>query len=374
VTDTEYVITGRAESPAFLFGGKALIELVNIVKEFKVTGRGEAVHAVNDVSLTVEDGDIFGIIGFSGAGKSTLVRCINLLGRPSSGQVIIDGRDMMSLSDKELREARKKIGMIFQHFNLMPSRTVEENVAFPLKGSGLSKDQIHKKVMKLLKLVEIDEKASVYPSQLSGGQKQRVAIARALANDPNILLCDEATSALDPQTTQSILQLIKKLNKELGLTVVVITHEMAVIKSICNKVAVMENGRVAESGDVFAIFTDPKQQITKNFIRTTSNVSKVYEFVENDAEVVRLKEGEVLAILHYRQPEDVSVPLISTASRRYEVNLNILFADVEIIDNKSIGDTVVILQGEGDNVSEAIKYLERHNLRVEVVKDARISA
>ncbi|MBQ9421155.1 MAG: ATP-binding cassette domain-containing protein [Lachnospiraceae bacterium] len=355
------------------FGGKTLIELVNIVKEFKVTGRGEAVHAVNDVSLTVEDGDIFGIIGFSGAGKSTLVRCINLLGRPSSGKVIIDGRDMMSLSDKELREARKKIGMIFQHFNLMPSRTVEENVAFPLKGSGLTKDQIHEKVMKLLKLVEIDEKASVYPSQLSGGQKQRVAIARALANDPNILLCDEATSALDPQTTQSILQLIKRLNKELGLTVVVITHEMAVIKSICNKVAVMENGRVAESGDVFAIFTDPQQQITKNFIRTTSNVSKVYEFVENDAEVVRLKEGEVLAILHYRQPEDVSVPLISTASRRYEVNLNILFADVEIIDNKSIGDTVVILQGENDNVSEAIKYLERHNLRVEVVKDARIS-
>ena len=264
--------------------------------------------------------------------------------------------------------------MIFQHFNLMPSRTVEENVAFPLKGSGLTKNQIHEKVLKLLKLVEIDEKASVYPSQLSGGQKQRVAIARALANDPNILLCDEATSALDPQTTQSILQLIKKLNKELGLTVVVITHEMAVIKSICNKVAVMENGRVAESGDVFTIFTDPQQQITKNFIRTTSNVSKVYEFVENDAEVVRLKEGEVLAILHYRQPEDVSVPLISTASRRYEVNLNILFADVEIIDNKSIGDTVVILQGEADNVSEAIRYLERHNLRVEVVKDARISA
>ena len=351
-----------------------MIELVNIVKEFKVTGRGEAVHAVNDVSLTVEDGDIFGIIGFSGAGKSTLVRCINLLGRPSSGQVIIDGRDMMSLSDKELREARKKIGMIFQHFNLMPSRTVEENVAFPLKGSGLTKNQIHEKVLKLLKLVEIDEKASVYPSQLSGGQKQRVAIARALANDPNILLCDEATSALDPQTTQSILQLIKKLNKELGLTVVVITHEMAVIKSICNKVAVMENGRVAESGDVFTIFTDPQQNITKNFIRTTSNVSKVYEFVENDAEVVRLKEGEVLAILHYRQPEDVSVPLISTASRRYEVNLNILFADVEIIDNKSIGDTVVILQGEAHNVSEAIRYLERHNLRVEVVKDARISA
>ena len=350
-----------------------MIELVHIQKKFTENGKAVEVHAVNDVSLRIEDGDIFGIIGFSGAGKSTLVRCINLLGRPSSGQVLIDGKDMMTLSAEELRAARRKIGMIFQHFNLMPSRTVEENVAFPLKGSGLSKEEIREKVHRLLRLVEIEDKAGDYPAQLAGGQKQRVAIARALANDPKILLCDEATSALDPQTTASILQLIKRLNKELGLTVVVITHEMAVIKSICNKVAVMEQGRVVESGDVFTVFTDPQQPITKNFIRTTSNVSKVYEFVENDAEVVRLKPGEVLAVLHYKHLL-VSEPMISTAARRFDIFLNILFADIEIIGDKSIGDTVVILQGSSENVTKAIEYIESNNVEVEVVKDARIPA
>ncbi|MBQ7174603.1 MAG: ATP-binding cassette domain-containing protein [Lachnospiraceae bacterium] len=350
-----------------------MIELIHVKKEFNENGRSETIHAVNDVSLTVEDGDIYGIIGFSGAGKSTLVRCINLLGRPSSGQVLIDGRNMMELSPKELREARKKIGMIFQHFNLMPSRTVEENVAFPLKGSGLTKEEIREKVHRLLRLVEIEEKAKDFPAQLSGGQKQRVAIARALANDPRILLCDEATSALDPQTTASILQLIKKLNKELGLTVVVITHEMAVIKSICNKVAVMEHGSLVESGDIFSVFTDPKQQITKTFIRTTSNVSKVYELVDTDSDVVRLETGEILAVLHYKQLL-VSEPLISTAVRRFDISLNILFADIEIIDDKSIGDTVVIMHGDYENLTRAIEYIESNHVEVEVIKDARISA
>ena len=367
-----------------------MIELINVVKQFADTGAGSArrlpfrgtgeeeedrtVHAVNDVTLTIEDGDIFGIIGFSGAGKSTLVRCINMLGRPTSGRVIIDGTDIGALSPKELREARKKIGMIFQHFNLMPSRTVADNVAFPLKGSGLSKEQIREKVHRLLQLVEIDEKAGMYPSQLSGGQKQRVAIARALANDPRILLCDEATSALDPATTASILQLIKKLNKELGLTVVVITHEMAVVKSICNRVAIMEHGVVAETGSVFDIFTDPKQDITKTFIRTTSNVSKVYEFVENDAEVVRLREGEVLASLHYKAAVTVADPVITSAARKFNVYLNILFADVEIIDERSIGDTVCIISGASEDVSAAIDYIESCNIEVEVIKDARIPA
>ncbi len=350
-----------------------MIELIHVKKEFNENSRSETIHAVNDVSLTVEDGDIYGIIGFSGAGKSTLVRCINLLGRPSSGQVLIDGRNMMELSPKELREARKKIGMIFQHFNLMPSRTVEENVAFPLKGSGLTKEEIREKVHRLLRLVEIEEKAKDFPAQLSGGQKQRVAIARALANDPRILLCDEATSALDPQTTASILQLIKKLNKELGLTVVVITHEMAVIKSICNKVAVMEHGSLVESGDIFSVFTDPKQQITKNFIRTTSNVSKVYELVDTDSDVVRLETGEILAVLHYKQLL-VSEPLISTAARRFDISLNILFADIEIIDDKSIGDTVVIMHGDYENLTRAIEYIESNHVEVEVIKDARICA
>ena len=239
-----------------------MIELKNISKDF---GSGEkAVHAVRDVSLSIGSGEIFGIIGFSGAGKSTLVRCINLLERPSSGSVFVAGQDLTALSAKDLRAARKKIGMIFQHFNLMPSRTVAGNVAYPLKGSGLSKEDIQKKVATLLELVGIGDKADAYPSQLSGGQKQRVAIARALANDPQVLLCDEATSALDPQTTKAILHLLKHLNETLGITIVLITHEMAVVKEICDRVAVMEYGRVVEQGEVFTVFAEPKQAITKS--------------------------------------------------------------------------------------------------------------
>ena len=269
---------GAFELPAFFVcfwdkGGIHLIELKNISKDF---GSGEkAVHAVRDVSLSIGSGEIFGIIGFSGAGKSTLVRCINLLERPSSGSVFVAGQDLTALSAKDLRAARKKIGMIFQHFNLMPSRTVAGNVAYPLKGSGLSKEDIQKKVATLLELVGIGDKADAYPSQLSGGQKQRVAIARALANDPQVLLCDEATSALDPQTTKAILHLLKHLNETLGITIVLITHEMAVVKEICDRVAVMEYGRVVEQGEVFTVFAEPKQDITKSFIHTTSNLRKV---------------------------------------------------------------------------------------------------
>ncbi|MFR8818003.1 MAG: methionine ABC transporter ATP-binding protein [Butyricicoccus sp.] len=247
-----------------------MIELSHISKEF-VSGK-RTVHAVQDVSLTIDKGEIFGIIGFSGAGKSTLVRCINLLERPASGKVIVDGQDMLSLSAKELRQARKKIGMIFQHFNLMPSRTVAGNVAYPLRGSGLSKQQIAEKVQRLLDLVGIGDKAEAYPKQLSGGQKQRVAIARALANDPNVLLCDEATSALDPQTTKAILQLLKHLNETLGITVVIITHEMAVVKEICHRVAVMEHGKVVESAGV-QHFRQP-EDITRTS-STTSNLRKI---------------------------------------------------------------------------------------------------
>lgn len=218
-----------------------MIELVGVNKTF--TTKDLNVEACKDVNLKIEDGDIFGIIGFSGAGKSTLVRCINLLERPTSGKVLIDGVDITQLKEAELRKIRKKIGMIFQHFNLMRSRTVYQNIAYPLKGSKLTKAQIDKKVKDLLELVGLSEKLNAYPSELSGGQKQRVAIARALANDPKVLLCDEATSALDPQTTSSILKLLKEVNQKLGITIVLITHEMAVIKEICNRVAVMELGQ-----------------------------------------------------------------------------------------------------------------------------------
>ncbi len=345
-----------------------MIELKHIVKEFNDSGRD--VHAVNDVSLTIDDGDIFGIIGFSGAGKSTLVRCINLLGRPTSGEVIIDGRDITALSQKELREARKKIGMIFQHFNLMPSRTVAGNVAFPLKNSGLSKAEIKAKVKKLLDMVEIGDKEDAYPSQLSGGQKQRVAIARALANDPKILLCDEATSALDPQTTHSILELLKRLNKELGITIVIITHEMDVVKTICNKVAVMEHGRVVETGDLLKVFTEPEADITRAFIRSTSNLSKAEDFLKADNPVTRIKPGELMARLNYNNVR-VSQPIISTAILKFQVYMNIVFADVEIVGDSNIGGTVAIFSGEKENISRALDYFKSVNVDVEVIKDAR---
>ena len=307
-----------------------MIEFTHVSKDF---GSGEKmVRAVRDVSLTIQDGEIFGIIGFSGAGKSTLVRCINLLERPTNGTVVVDGKEMTALSPKELRLARRKIGMIFQHFNLMPSRTVFGNVAYPLQGQGLSKQAIQNKVRKLLKLVDIADKETAYPSQLSGGQKQRVAIARALANDPKVLLCDEATSALDPQTTKAILTLLKDLNQKLNLTIVMITHEMAVVKEICDHVAIMEHGQVVEQGEVFSLFADPKQPITQNFIRTTSNLQKIEELIAEGSPVVQLQPGEVIVRLSYIQ-KNVSEPLISTLSQRFQISLNIIFADIEIVQD-----------------------------------------
>lgn len=347
-----------------------MIYLKNICKTF-IDDNKKEVHAVNDVSLTINDGDIFGIIGFSGAGKSTLVRCINLLERPTSGTVEVDGKDLTKLSEKELRESRKKIGMIFQHFNLFPSRTIFGNVAFPLQGSGLSKEEIAAKVRNLLELVGISEKENAYPSQLSGGQKQRVAIARALANDPDILLCDEATSALDPQTTKAILDLLKDLNKKLGITIVVITHEMAVVKEICNKVAVMEKGRVVEEGDVFSIFANPQEALTQNFIKTTSNLRKIEDLVYEGSPVVDLKPGELIVRLSYIE-KNISEPLISAMTYKFNVILNIIFANIEIIQDAPIGGTVAIMSGKSEDIDAALDYLRNKNVGVEVIKDARV--
>ena len=343
-----------------------MIELLHVSKNF-----GVDIHAVNDVSLTINNGDIYGIIGFSGAGKSTLVRCINLLERPDSGQVIIDGVDMMKLKPKELYKARTKIGMIFQQFNLMPSRTVLGNIAYPLK--NMTREQINSRVKDLLSLVEIPDKINAYPSELSGGQKQRVAIARALANDPNILLCDEATSALDPQTTGSILQLLKDLNRKLGLTIVVITHEMEVVKQICRKAAVMDAGKIIESGDVFDIFSNPQHQVTKNFVRTTSNLSKIETLIRDDSPMVKLKPGELMARLVYIHA-DVSEPLISYASRAFDIEINIILADVEIVAGAMVGGTVVIFNGPRERVNQAIEYYRSKDIRVEVIADAGLTA
>lgn len=346
-----------------------MIRLENVSKTF--TDSNKEVHAVNNVSLTINDGDIFGIIGFSGAGKSTLVRCINLLEKPTDGKVFVDDAEITALSGKDLRKARKKIGMIFQHFNLMPSRTIFGNVAYPLRGSGLSKEEIKEKVHHLLELVGISEKENAFPSQLSGGQKQRVAIARALANDPSILLCDEATSALDPQTTKSILKLLQQLNQTLGITVVVITHEMAVVKEICNRVAVMDHGDVVEEGEVFHVFASPKEPLTRSFIKTTSNLQKIEELIEADSPVVATKKGELIVRLTYVE-KNTSEPLISTVTQKFGIILNIVFADVEIVQNAPIGGTVAIVSGEGSRIDEALQYLRDKNVGVEVIKDDRV--
>lgn len=346
-----------------------MIRLENVSKTF--TDSNKEVHAVNNVSLTINDGDIFGIIGFSGAGKSTLVRCINLLEKPTDGKVFVDDAEITALSGKDLRKARKKIGMIFQHFNLMPSRTIFGNVAYPLRGSGFSKEEIKEKVHHLLELVGISEKENAFPSQLSGGQKQRVAIARALANDPSILLCDEATSALDPQTTKSILKLLQQLKQTLGITVVVITHEMAVVKEICNRVAVMDHGDVVEEGEVFHVFASPKEPLTRSFIKTTSNLQKIEELIEADSPVVATKKGELIVRLTYVE-KNTSEPLISTVTQKFGIILNIVFADVEIVQNAPIGGTVAIVSGEGSRIDEALQYLRDKNVGVEVIKDDRV--
>ena len=342
-----------------------MIELKNVRKTY--TSSRQTVEAVKNVTLTINDGDIFGIIGFSGAGKSTLVRCINLLERPTSGQVLIDGRDITRFSARELRAARKKIGMIFQHFNLMPSRTVLGNVVYALHGSGLSKPQMREKALKLLELVEIADKANVYPSNLSGGQKQRVAIARALANDPKILLCDESTSALDPQTTKQILALLKKLNADFGITIVLITHEMAAVKEICNRTAVMDHGSVIEEGETFSVFADPQERLTKDFIATTSNLKKIHALLEDNPAAVPLDESDIVVKLTYTE-RSVSEPLISAVTQKFGVLLNIVFADVDIVQGAPIGGTVAVISGKREHITEAVKYLIEKNVAVEVIK------
>ena len=345
-----------------------MIELQNVTKDF---GEGEGqIHAVHDISLTIEDGEIFGIIGLSGAGKSTLVRCINLLERPTSGSVIVDGKDLTKLPQKELLLIRRSIGMIFQGFNLLAQRTVLQNVCYPLEIAGWKKKESVERAMELLSVVGLADRAKAYPSQLSGGQKQRVAIARALANDPQVLLCDEATSALDPQTTKAILHLLKHLNETLGITIVLITHEMAVVKEICDRVAVMEYGRVVEQGEVFTVFAEPKQDITKSFIHTTSNLQKVEALIAEDSPVTRLQPGELIVRLSYVQ-RNVNEPIISAVSQMFNVSLNIIFADITIVQDSPIGGTVAIISGERKQITKAIEYLIEKNVGVEVIKDAR---
>lgn len=341
-----------------------MIELKNIDVTFE--DKKQTVKAVQDVSLTVEKGDIYGIVGYSGAGKSTLVRTINLLQRPTDGRVIVKNQELSVLSPKELRTARKKIGMIFQHFNLMRARTVAGNVAYPLKGSGLTKEEIGQRVDELLELVGLADKKLAYPSQLSGGQKQRVAIARALANDPEVLLCDEATSALDPKTTGSILELLKRLNKKLELTIVIITHEMQVVKEICNKVAVMDDGRVIESGDLVSVFTAPKAKLTHEFINTATHADQALEKIRKHPSLLDLHADDSLARITY-VGESTSTPLIASLYAQFGVTTNILFGNVEILQETPIGNLIVVLNGDKHQRDKAIAYLESNQVKVDLI-------
>jgi len=339
---------------------EAIIQLKDIDVTFH--NKGQTVEAVKKVSLTVNRGDIYGVVGYSGAGKSTLVRVINRLQRPTAGSVEVNGQDILNLSSRDLRTARTKIGMIFQHFNLMASRTIADNVGYPLKGR-LSHENRKKKVAHLLDLVGLSEKAEDYPAQLSGGQKQRVAIARALANDPEILISDEATSALDPKTTSSILALLKRLNKELGLTVVLITHEMEAVKEICNKVAVMEDGEIIERGDLVSIFSRPQKPLTQDFINTATQINQALEKIFRQADSLNLSESQQLVQLQY-VGASTDAPLITELYKRYGVVSNILYGNVEILQDTPLGNLIVVMSGEPDKLAAAWQYCQDAGINI----------
>lgn len=345
-----------------------MISLKNLNVTF--SNDGHTVNALKDVSLEIEKSEIFGIVGYSGAGKSTLVRCINLLTRPDSGDVIVNGDNLTKIDKKTLRKKRTKIGMIFQHFNLFATRTIFENVYYPLKHSKLSERERKEKVEELLKLVDIYDKKDTYPSKLSGGQRQRVAIARALANDPDILLCDEATSALDPQNTTAILKLLKKLNEKLKLTIVLITHEMQVIKSICTRCAVMENGHVVESGSVLEIFSKPKHSLTKDFIETTYHTEDVLETLKENIDDV-LDENKKLVRLDYVGSSTLD-PIILDIFKRFDVVTSILWGNVEFINKTPIGVLIVSMSGKCKNILHSFEYMRLKDIEVkELILEAK---
>ena len=342
-----------------------MIKLFHIEKTYD--SPSGPVKALKGIDLTIGRGEIFGIIGLSGAGKSTLIRCINMLERPTAGKVIVDGKDLTEMNDSQLREMRKQIGMIFQHFNLLSSATVYDNVAFPLRLAKVNEDDIRKKVEPLLNLVGLSDKAAQYPSQLSGGQKQRVGIARALASDPKVLLCDEATSALDPQTTKSILDLIKDINKKLELTVVVITHEMQVIKDICDKVAVISNGVIAEQGSVVDVFINPQQAITKEFISVllSNELPAAFRGTKISQEET---VGSLLLLRLTFLGETADNPVIAGMIREAEgVDVTLLFGNLDQIHGIPFGRMIIGLAGDKAEMEKALNYLKHEDLKLEVI-------
>lgn len=341
-----------------------MIKLNNITKIFTLPDK--KLTALDNVSLYVPKGQICGVIGASGAGKSTLIRCVNLLERPTHGAVIIDDVDLTQLSDAELVKTRRQIGMIFQHFNLLTSRTVFENVALPLELENKSKAEIQEKTTALLALVGLSDKHNVYPSNLSGGQKQRVAIARALASDPKVLLCDEATSALDPATTQSILKLLKEINRTLGITILLITHEMEVVKRICDQVAVIDKGRLIEQGTVSEIFSNPKTELAQEFISSTFHITLPEEYLGNLSDTP--KHAKSYPIIKFEfTGRSVDAPLLSQASKKFGVELSILTSQIDYAGGVKFGFTIAEVEGDEDAITQAKVYLMENNVRVEVL-------
>lgn len=328
-----------------------MIQVENLCKRFNT--KGGTVEAAKNISFSIEKGEIFGIIGLSGAGKSTLVRCLNLLERPTSGTVRVNGKNLTELSEKELRKERQKIGMIFQHFNLLMQRTALDNVCFPMEIAGIKKAEARKKALEYLKIVGLEEKALSYPSQLSGGQKQRVAIARVLASDPQILLCDEATSALDPQTTKAILELIKEINRDYGITVVVITHEMSVVQEICDKVAVLERGALVETGTVEELFRNPKTDEAKKLV--FSGRTQIQEM-----------KGKRLVRVTFQEKSSFE-PVIANLVLTYRTPVNILYADTKNINGQAQGEMILQLPEIEEVANKMIQYLRDINMGVEEV-------
>ena len=335
-----------------------MIEFKNISKHYEL--KGQTIPALDQINLNIPAGSIFGIIGYSGAGKSTLIRMINLLERPSQGQVIINQKDFTALDSRALRQERANIGMIFQHFNLLQTKTVSDNIEMPLVLLGVNKAEREKRLNELLEFIDLKHKKDAYPDELSGGQKQRVGIARALANHPKILLCDEATSALDPQTTKSVLALLKKINQEQGITIVMVTHEMDVIESVCDFVAVMEQGKVIETGSTLEIFSQPQHPTTKNFIQTVLQQQLPVNIL-NNLENQNHKSIYSLQFLGTSAQETV----VQAAIKQFDVSLNILFANMTEINGSVIGQMFIQLLGDAESIRQTIDFFEKNGVKVE---------
>ncbi|GGM35774.1 methionine import ATP-binding protein MetN 2 [Paraliobacillus quinghaiensis] len=341
-----------------------MISIQQLSKVFKTNTT--TIQAVDDLNLRIDKGEIFGVIGYSGAGKSTFIRLINRLEEPTAGDVIIDGQEITALSKNQLRLSRQEIGMIFQHFNLLWSRTVRENIALPLEIAGVSKEERISRVDELIRLVGLAGREDAYPSQLSGGQKQRVGIARALANKPKVLLCDEATSALDPETTDSILSLLVDINEKLGLTIILITHEMHVIQKICHRVAVMEGGKIVEQGEVVDVFSHPDKAVTKKFVEQV--MGKPDKDITEEAFVQSVESGKVLR-LHF-VGETANQAIISQVAKKFDVEINIIQGNVKQTQSGAYGSLFVHVTGEETELEQAINYITSTSVEVEVKTDA----